>query len=51
VLADEGVVGTWSVRRDRGELQIQVAPFGWLATATRAAVDREAGAVARFLGS
>jgi hypothetical protein len=51
MLADEGIVGTWSVRRDRGELRIEVAPFGRMSAATRSAVDREAGAVTRFLGS
>ena len=51
ILTDEGIVGTWSVRRDRGEPRIEVVPFTRLTAATRAAVDREVRAVTRFLGS
>jgi Winged helix DNA-binding domain len=51
VLTDEGIVGTWSVRRGRGEPRIEVVPFARTTAATRAAVDREVRAVTRFLGS
>jgi hypothetical protein len=51
VLTDEGIVGTWSIRRGHGEPRIEVVPFARTTAATRAAVDREVRAVTRFLGS
>jgi hypothetical protein len=45
ILSDEGVVGTWALRRG----DVEVAPFGSLGPETRREVDRERSAVRRFL--
>jgi hypothetical protein len=45
VLADPGVVGTWSIRRG----QIEVAPFAALDAEIRLGIERETSAVERFL--
>jgi hypothetical protein len=50
VLADGRVVGTWRHRRDGAALRIDVASFRRLTPGERAAVDREARDIGRFLG-
>ena len=50
VLTDEGIVGTWSPRRDGGDARIEVTPFGALPAATRAAIEGEAERASRMQG-
>jgi hypothetical protein len=51
VLTDGGVVGTWTLRRERdGTPRVEVDPFGRLAPGVREGLDREVRAVARFVG-
>jgi hypothetical protein len=52
VLTDDGVVGTWKLRRARdGTVEVEVERFGSPASGVRDDLDRESRAVARFLGS
>jgi hypothetical protein len=52
ILADDGVVGTWTFRRERdGTVRVQVEPFGRLGSELRDDLDREIRAVTRFLRS
>jgi hypothetical protein len=52
VLTDDGVVGTWKLRRERNEaVRVEVEPFGRLGLGVREDLDREVRAVRRFLGS
>jgi hypothetical protein len=52
ILADDGVVGTWSMHHERdGTPRVEVDPFGWLAPGVRQGLDREARAVTRFVVS
>jgi hypothetical protein len=52
VLTDEGVVGTWTLRRERdGTVRVGVEPFGRLGSGVRDDLDREVRAVTRFLGA
>ncbi|MDP9297516.1 MAG: winged helix DNA-binding domain-containing protein [Actinomycetota bacterium] len=50
VLSDGRVIGTWRHRRDGAALRIEVASFRRLTPGERAAVDREARDIGRFLG-
>jgi hypothetical protein len=50
ILTDDGVVGTWAMRRERdGTPRVEVDPFGRLATGVRQGLDREVRAVTRFV--
>jgi hypothetical protein len=52
VLTDDGVVGTWRLRRERdAAVRVEVEPFGRLGSGVRDDLDREVRAVTRFLGS
>lgn len=52
VLTDDGVVGTWTLRRERdGTLRVEVDPFGRLRPGVRSELDREVRAVSRFAAS
>jgi hypothetical protein len=51
VLTDDGVVGTWKLRRERDAVRVEIEPFGKLGPGVRDDLDREARAVTRFLGS
>jgi len=51
ILTDDGVVGTWSLRRDRGRSpRVEADPFGRFLPGVRDAIDREVRSVARFFG-
>ncbi len=49
VLADGGVIGTWSLRRSAGEARVDVTAFGRPGPAIRREIEREAAAVTRFV--
>jgi hypothetical protein len=52
ILTDDGVVGTWSLRRDRDRTpRVEVDPFARLRPGVRDDLDREVRSVARFIGS
>jgi hypothetical protein len=52
ILTDDGVVGTWSLRRERDRVpRVDVDPFGRLRRDVGGAIDREVGSVTRFIGS
>ena len=52
ILTDDGVVGTWSLRRERDRTpRVEVDPFGRLVPGVRDDLDREVRSVARFFGS
>jgi hypothetical protein len=50
VTADGVAVGTWGARRSGGRLAVEVAPFGRMSAAVRAALEADAADVARFEG-
>jgi hypothetical protein len=50
ILTDDGVVGTWTIHRERDQApRVDVGPFGRLAAGVRDGLDREALAVTRFV--
>jgi hypothetical protein len=52
VLTDDGVVGTWKLRRARdGTVEVEVEPFGRPGSGMPDDLDREIRALTRFLGS
>jgi hypothetical protein len=52
ILTDDGVVGTWSLHRDRDRsARVEVDPFARLAPDVRDGIDREALSIVRFVGS
>lgn len=52
LLTDDGVAGTWALRRDRdGASRVEVAPFGRLLPGVRSELEREVRAVERFVAS